>query len=226
MPRNPGKRSEMPATNSQARHTAQSGCRSLTQAEMVLVSFYKAAGGTTAKVPYEELVLQAWRDFPEAFSLRNHPEHPDASDVHKRLYQSLKTSGLVVSLGNKVFRLTDKGVAVAKELQDALDGQLQSAAVRERARLSRSELSFVQSALKSRVFAEWSMGNKERLVDYDARVFFQFSTATPIEDRRRRVAFALEAIEKAVRFGIEGAAELEGLAKHLIERFGRQLALE
>jgi hypothetical protein len=67
-------------------------------------------------VPYEELVLQARRDYPEAFSLRNHPEHPDASDIHKRLYQTLKPAGLIVSVGSKVFRLTEAGVNRAKEL--------------------------------------------------------------------------------------------------------------
>ena len=79
--------------------------RPLTQSEMLLISFYRSSGGTTSKVPYEELVLQAWRDFPQTFSLRNHPEHPDASDMHKTLYQALKPQGLVIPLGNKIFRL-------------------------------------------------------------------------------------------------------------------------
>ena len=67
-------------------------------------------------MPYEDLVLQAWRDYPEAFSLRNHPEYPDASDIHKKLYQSLRSNGFVVSLGNKFFRLTEEGVANASAL--------------------------------------------------------------------------------------------------------------
>src|SRR5665811_1964919 len=73
----------------------------LTQSDMVLVSMARAAKGTTDRIPYEEIVLQAWRDFPQAFSLRSHPEHPDASDIHKKLYQTLKPAGLVASLGNK-----------------------------------------------------------------------------------------------------------------------------
>src|SRR5438067_2194698 len=77
----------------------------LAQHEMILLALAHAANWTTAKVPYEDLVLQAWQAFPHAFSLRNHPEHPDASDIHKRLYQSLRPAGFVVSLGNKVFRL-------------------------------------------------------------------------------------------------------------------------
>ena len=73
--------------------------RQFTQAEKVLVALYRAANGTTAQVPYEEIVIQAWRDFPQTFSLRNHPEHPDSSDIHKRIYQTLKPKGLVIALG-------------------------------------------------------------------------------------------------------------------------------
>ena len=95
----------------------------LTQPEMVLLSMYRVSHGTTQKIPYEELVLQAWRDYPEAFSLRNYPEYPDGSDIHKKLYNGfLKTDNLVLSLGDKNFRLTEKGVSRASELLSSRDG--------------------------------------------------------------------------------------------------------
>src|SRR5262245_42201837 len=72
----------------------------LSQPEMVLVSMYRASGGRTERIPYEEIVVRAHRDFPEAFSLRNYPQFPDASDIHKKLYQALKPNGLVVTLGD------------------------------------------------------------------------------------------------------------------------------
>ncbi len=194
----------------------------LTQSDMVLVSFHRVSEGTTARVPYEELVLQAWRDFPESFSLRNHPEHPDASDIHKKLYQTLKPAGLVVSIGNKVFRLTDKGVERAAELLATREGT-PSPDNGERARLSRSEESFVGHALRSRTLATWREGRPDQLVDYDARVFFQFSTGTSVDERKRRVAFALDAIRKAQEIGVEGADDLERLAIYLTETFGQLL---
>src|SRR5207302_4435863 len=79
----------------------------------VLLAMAKAAGWTTGRVPYEDLVIAAWSEFPEAFSLRNHREYPDASDVHKPIYQTLKPAGYVLPLGNKNFRLTAEGLAVA-----------------------------------------------------------------------------------------------------------------
>jgi hypothetical protein len=196
--------------------------RSLTQPEMVLVSFYRVAKGMTAKVPYEELVLQAWRDFPEAFSLRNHPEHPDASDIHKKLYQSLKSTGLVVSLGNKVFRLTEKGLAQARDLIAEVEGQ-RPVPIQEKLRLARDEQRFIEHALRSRAFTTWRATEKDKLVDYDARLFFQFSTGTAVAERKRKVEFAQEAITKAVAVGIDGAIDLDELATFLLQRFNELL---
>ena len=92
--------------------------RRLNQGEMVLLAMYRFSNASQEPIPYAEIVLQAWRDYPDTFSLRGHPEHPDASDIHKRLYGPLKTAELVESLGNKVFRLTEKGVEQARLLDD------------------------------------------------------------------------------------------------------------
>lgn len=213
----------------QARRPKQSGAgveeagahspgRSLTQADMVLIAFFRLSGGSTSKVPYEELVIQAWRDYPEAFSLRNHPEHPDASDIHKRLYQTLKSGGLIVSLGNKFFRLTDKGVAAGAALVAAVE-RAPAPSEQERGRLSRTEQSFIQQAQGSRAFATWRAGQRDQLIDYDARMFFQFSTGTAVGERRRRRDAAKEALEKARRIGTPDATDLAQLANYLSEKF-------
>ena len=191
----------------------------LTHPDMILVSFYRVSDGSTNKVPYEELVLQLWRDFPEAFSLRNHPEHPDASDVHKKLYNGpLKVEGLVVSLGNKVFRLTDKGLARAREIKDIFEHS-EPVTAQEKSRLSREETNFIKHAQSSRSWVDWRSGQSDKLVDYDARLFFQFSTGTKIDERKRKVRFAKEAITKARQIGIDGAHDLDQLADFLIENF-------
>lgn len=191
----------------------------LKQQDMILVSFYHVSGGTTSKVPYEELVIQLWRDFPENFSLRNHPEHPDASDVHKKLYNGpLKDDGLIISLGNKVFRLTDKGVAHAAEVIDSIKA-IPSVPAHDKSRLSREESNFIKHAQGSRALATWKANQQEKLVDYDARVFFQFSTGTKLGDRKLKVNFAREAIQRASDIGIEGADDLAALADFLVDNF-------
>ncbi len=188
--------------------------RRLTQSEMVLIAFLHASNATMGKVPYEDLVLQAWKDFPDVFSLRNYPEHPDASDIHKKLYQSLKSEVLVVSLGNKVFRLSEKGLDQAIALEAAINGDV-PIDDKSKGRLSRGEDSFIQHALRSRALTAWRAGDGEKLVDYDARMFFQFSTATSVDERQRRRDFALETIRKARKLGLQDGEDLENVAIHL-----------
>jgi hypothetical protein len=65
----------------------------------------------------------------------------------------------------------------------------------------------------------WKKGDKQDLIDYDVRVFFQFSTGTPIKERKRRVETAEEAIQKAVKLKQPEIEELKNLFDFLVERF-------
>lgn len=184
---------------------------------MVLLVMYRVSKRSTKKIPYEELVLQAWRDYPEAFSLRNYPEYPDASDIHKKLYGGLKTDGLVLSLGDKNFRLTEKGIQKAAELIAVVEGQ--SHVTTDVIRPAKDEERFIDHAIRSRPYKVWTANGREQLTDYDARVLFQFSTGTRISDRVLKVDFAKEATRKAKALGVSGAEELEALINYLVEHF-------
>lgn len=190
----------------------------LSKADKVLVAFYRVAGNATKKISYEEVVIQAWKDFPGDFSLRNHPEYPDASDIHKALYKPLKPRGLVVAIGNKTFRLTDKGVDEAKILIGELDGLAASKKGSSR-QLSRDDETFIRQGLQSRAYQVWLRGAADELIDYDARLFFRFSTATSMEQRKLKVNAAMESIRKAQTANVNGAGELHALAAHLIRTF-------
>jgi hypothetical protein len=175
-----------------------------------------SAGWTTNQVPYEDLVLQAWRDFPGDFSLRNHPEHPDASDIHKRLYQTLRPKGYVVSLGNKVFRLTDSGLVAARAIQPSEQATMGT----PNKRLARDEQAFLERAFASRAFRTWNAGHPDELIEFDARLFFEFSTGTPVAERALRVESAERAIDKASELSLTNAADLAALVRYLTIKFG------
>lgn len=184
------------------------------KADMVLVAMNKASEATTAKIPYEEIVISAWKAFPEAFSLRSHPEHPDASDVHKCLYTDLVSKGLAVSLGSKVFRMTEEGIARAARFA----GRREPSGNLAR-RLSRSEEFILRHVRASRPYATWVAGKKSELVDYDARLFFQFSSTTDRQERRRRASSVMATIEKAEQAGNAEAHSLLALAHYLRDTF-------
>ncbi len=53
----------------------------LSQAEIISLAIYRVSNGTASRVPFEEIVIRAWKDFPKQFSLNNHPEYRDAYPV-------------------------------------------------------------------------------------------------------------------------------------------------
>ncbi len=185
----------------------------ITQADMVLLALYQASKGSTEKVPYEEIVLLVWKQFPDSFGLRNHPEHPDSSDVHKRLYQTLVPNDYAISLGHKIFRLTEKGQARGAKLLGI------KTPAGEGGRLSRAEELFFKHAAATRAHRVWASGNKDELVDYDARLFFQFGPTATYDHRKRRLAIAIETLEHAKSLKLKDASGLLALAKALGKRF-------
>lgn len=45
------------------------------QAEMILLTIYRLTKTFGNRVPFEEIVVQVWKDFPAHFGLTNHPEY-------------------------------------------------------------------------------------------------------------------------------------------------------
>ena len=197
----------------------------LSQSEMVLLATYRASKSFGVRVPYEEIVLQVWKDFPETFSLNNHPEYPDSHPVIRRLSSDLLTNRFVVSLRKQVYRLTEKGLEVAKELdtQDLTTSQrkIKNKSTTPVIHLNREQEDFLQHAIRSRTFSTWKQGKREDLIDYDARMFFQFSTGTSVKERQRKVENAREAIEKAVSLAMNDSTELNDLFVFLKNKFSQ-----
>lgn len=196
------------------------------QSEMVLLATYRASKSFGNRVPYEEIVLQVWKDFPEKFSLNNHPEYPDSHPVIRRLSSDLLTNRLVVSLRNQFYRLTEKGLEVAKEL-DIQSSATNHGKIKNKksispvVKLNREQDDFLQHATRSRAFSTWKQGKMGDLIDYDARMFFQFSTGTPVKERKRKVENAKETLAKAVSLGVNDSIELNNLFLFLISEFSQ-----
>ncbi len=202
------------------------GIQKFSQSEMVLLATYRASKSFGTRVPYEEIVLQVWKDFPEAFSLNNHPEYPDSHPVIRRLSSDLLTNRLVVSLRKQVYRLTEKGVEAAKELDTQSlvknkDKIKNKKSISQVVHLNREQEDFLQYAIRSRAFSTWKQGKGQDLIDYDARMFFQFSTGTPVKERKRKVENAREAIEKAVSLRTNDSNDLNDLFMFLISKFSK-----
>lgn len=190
----------------------------ISQAKMVLLAIYRVSQSIGNRIPFEELVLQAWQDYPDQFSLRNHSEHPDSYRVYNRIYTTLITERWLVSLRKQVYRLTDKGIELARELETRSSATGQED-IRKTKSFTRDEDEFLNHAIKSRALVTWKQKKKSDLIDYDARVFFQFSTGTPVRERKRKLENARDAIEKAISFGIPDAITLNDLFQYFVKEF-------
>src|ERR1043166_4572614 len=73
--------------------------------EKILVAMHRLSSGTTKMLKYEDIVVEAFKVFPDEFALRGYSQYPDSSDVHKPLYGILKRNGLVRA-AHKTFGLT------------------------------------------------------------------------------------------------------------------------
>jgi hypothetical protein len=88
-------------------------------------------------------------------------------------------------------------------------------------RLNREQEDFLQYATRSRAFLTWKQGKEKDLIDYDARMFFQFSTGTPVRERKRKVENAREAIGKAITLNRSDATTLNDLFQFLTKNFSQ-----
>jgi hypothetical protein len=47
----------------------------ISQAIMVLPAIDRVSQMAGNRIPCEDMAMQAWKDYPDQFSLRSHPEH-------------------------------------------------------------------------------------------------------------------------------------------------------
>ena len=161
--------------------------------EKILLAMLQLSAGTSRALEYEDIVVQAWKLFPEDFGLRKYVrEHPDASDIHKPLYGPLKERGFVLSgnkqaKGNKMFKLTERGVAYAQELEKVRQGILSFEQLGTPAatpdRLSRDKEAELKRLTETDAFGLFATGQREKILDTD---FYSYLAATVRTERLRK----------------------------------------
>jgi hypothetical protein len=159
---------------------------------------HRLSKGTTRMLKYEDIVVEAFKLFPDEFALRGHPQYPDSSDVHKPLYGMLKRRGLVRA-AQKTFALTTKGVETAQRLIANAGASLDEA--RSPDRMTRDVQGEVERMLSSDAFLFFAQGQREKILDTDFYNFLGCTVRTPPNDFLGRVNTTADAIAAAVRLG-------------------------
>jgi hypothetical protein len=92
----------------------------LSKAEKLLVAAGRLAAEGHDVFTTEDLVVSAYKAFPDYFCLRGHPEYPDSNMILTQLMgrkAPLLTKGWLEKSGTKKFRLTPKGLTDFKEIE-------------------------------------------------------------------------------------------------------------
>lgn len=159
--------------------------------EKILQAIFEVAGGTTRLCAYEDIVVQAWRMWPEEFGLRGYTDqYPDASDLHKPLYGPLKREGLVRNQ-TKTFGLTERGLTVARDLREPKRNN-------GRGRVQRDQKAELQRASERAAVGLVINGGVGDLLDTDLYDFYGVTVRTGPADFAGRVKIVDGAIEAAL----------------------------
>lgn len=169
--------------------------------EKILVAMYQLSNGTNQPLEYEDIVVKSWELFPDEFGLRKYVnKYPDSSDQHKPFYGPLKDKGYVLS-GNKKFRLTEKGIAYANELERAWKGLMplsKAMGAKDKAdRLSRDKEAQLKRIYSTDAFTLFAEGKKERILDTD---FYTYLGVT-VRTEKHEFQGQLKTVSDAVRDG-------------------------
>lgn len=188
----------------------------MNRSEKVLLTLYRLSQDSDRSIQYEDLVVAAYKAFPEDFSLRGYPEYPDASDIHKPIYNYLKPRGLV-RVANKNFKLTEAGRRTAQSL-------IQASTATERHRLTRHQEMAVERHLRSAAVMLVDKGELDQLIDTDCQRFYGFAPWTKPKEAsalREELLDLLDALKfiNADKAGLLLRADLAlyGRFRHLFE---------
>lgn len=181
----------------------------------ILSVMFELSDGASRPLQYEDIVVMAFKKYPEDFQLRGYPQYPDSSDIHKPLY-SMKRDGLVRS-ANKSFLLTPQGIEVAKRLVNGPDSS--------RDRLTKPEEHEIARILKSQAFLLFTNGEPSRVLDTDFYDYLGVSVRTPKGEFQGRIASVEGAVAAhAAKRNDPVSAQLKTLHSWITTRFSDEIS--
>jgi hypothetical protein len=159
--------------------------------EKILVAMFRVTEGKIKPLNYEDIVVEAFKLFPDEFALRGYPQYPDSSDIHKPLYGPLKRKGLVM-VANKRFSLTQRGLEFARSLIETAGTKIEEQ--RDPNRLPPDVRDEVNLMLKSDAVAFFKDGQQSKIIDTD---FYTFIGCT-VRTERNLFIGRMKTIEDAI----------------------------
>jgi len=188
--------------------------QTLSKPQKILAVMFDLCKGEPTALQYEDIVVAAFKRYPEDFQLRGYPQYPDSSDVHKPLYE-MKQQGLLRS-ANKTFELTARGLEVAS--------QLDHSEAENKDRLTKLEESEINRIVNSAAFKLFQDGRKEAVLDTE---FYEYLGVT-VRTSRANCRSRLSNVEHAIAAHEKKRADnlspvLRALHEFLLSKFKAEI---
>ena len=108
--------------NSQKHKNSKLDPIKLSRADKILLVLYELSRGKRKGIRYEDIVVAAFKKYPQDFQLRGYSQYPDSGDlVHKPLYDFRKKG--FIEANNKVFTFTQRGLLIAVRIKVMTTGR-------------------------------------------------------------------------------------------------------
>jgi hypothetical protein len=166
--------------------------------EKVLLAGYEL--DKTKKTPFsaEDLVIAAWKKFPDAFGLEGYGnQYPDSNRVFTKIMgdKGLRGRGWLLKTGEKLYQLSEAGKLYARSLTESGDQPAW------RSTLDRKQKDILQRLLQSKAVQKVKNELYDDLIFLDACSFWDISprsTASTLAARLASVESLIDAVKKLV----------------------------
>jgi len=170
----------------------------------------------------EDLVVMAWKKFPEAFGLSGYvdekgsPLYPNSNRIYAEIMGSkpLRKNGLIKKVGSKMYQLTELGRSRANSLRI-----IKTENTIEKWALAREHIEFIRRLFESKAAKKYREDKKEDISFFDACGFWGISAASNAKDLWSRFAELENTLSTAIR-SIFGKEYVQ--LKHGGERFSEK----
>lgn len=195
----------------------------------------------------EDLVVAAWRKFPDVFGLSGHldekgqPLYPDSNRVFAEIMGSkpIRERGLLSKVGNKMYQITDAGREYARSLNSTTAVSSENRVTK--AGLARPTIEALKKLLASKAVEKSKNNRLDDITFYDACAFWgisPMSSAIQLEGRVANLEKIVASARTALRgkaassfghggpgFGVDDLKRLTEVHNLLLEKFKVELAV-
>jgi hypothetical protein len=190
----------------------------------IVEAMYRLMPDGPRMVSYEDIVVRAWELHPRDFGLRGYSDrHPDASDIHKRLYDTLKARGWVHCgpTGQKKFALTQPAWERAHARFGTGPG-LRGGGERV-SRATEEEMNHLERTQAADLYRS---GRADDILDTDFFAFYRTSVRATPQEFEGRLSQVRQALDEAIEKGFPTARELREVDERLRKRFADLIAVK